>query len=150
MLQLTPIAREKIQVALERAMPARDHLRIEVRAGFEGFEYRLAAASEDDLADDDLVLDQGAFRIVLDRQSAQWLFTVLVERRPSFVHALEERGIPTSVVHRRIDRHSVFGRTRARLTGQDFFDERQISIPLHSSLSDREVQQIVEGVRAGW
>jgi perosamine synthetase len=83
-------------------------------------------------------------------QSAHWLFTVLVERRASFVRALEERGVPTSVVHRRIDRHPVFGRTRPDLAGQDAFDERQISIPLHSSLSDREVQQIVEGVRAGW
>ena len=83
-------------------------------------------------------------------QSADWLFTVLVERRASFVHALEERGIPTSVVHRRIDRHPVFGGTRPELSGQDHFDERQIALPLHSSLSDREVQQIVEGVRAGW
>jgi perosamine synthetase len=83
-------------------------------------------------------------------QSAHWLFTVLVERRPSFVRALEERGIPTSVVHRRIDRHPVFGGTRPDLAGQNDFDERQISLPLHSSLSDREVQQIVEAVRAGW
>jgi perosamine synthetase len=82
--------------------------------------------------------------------SAHWLFTVLVERRASFVRALEERGIPTSVVYRRIDRHPVFGRTRPDLAGQDSFDERQISIPLHSSLSDREVQQVVDGVRAGW
>ncbi|MDP0972023.1 DegT/DnrJ/EryC1/StrS family aminotransferase, partial [Klebsiella pneumoniae] len=27
--------------------------------------------------------------------SASWLFTLLVERRSSFVHAVEERGIPT-------------------------------------------------------
>ena len=85
-----------------------------------------------------------------DHHSAHWLFTVLVERRPSFVHALEERGIPTSVVHRRIDRHSVFGGTRPDLPGQDQFDEGQISLPLHSSLSEREVQQVVAGVRAGW
>ncbi len=82
--------------------------------------------------------------------SAHWLFTVLVERRPSFVQALEDRGIPTSVVHRRIDRHSVFGGIRPALLGQDHFDEQQISLPLHSSLSDREVQQVLAGVRAGW
>jgi perosamine synthetase len=82
--------------------------------------------------------------------SASWLFTLLVERRPAFVHALEERGIPTSVVHRRIDRHSVFGETRRDLPGQDHFDQHQISLPLHSSLSDREVQQVLNGVRAGW
>jgi perosamine synthetase len=82
--------------------------------------------------------------------SAHWLFTVLVERRTAFVQALEDRGIPTSVVHRRIDRHPVFAGLRGDLAGQHTFDERQISIPLHSSLSDREVDQIVEAVRAGW
>jgi perosamine synthetase len=83
-------------------------------------------------------------------ESAHWLFTMLVERRASFVRALEDRGVPTSVVHRRIDRHPVFGGTRPELAGQDSFDQHQISIPLHSTLSDREVQQIVEGVRTGW
>jgi len=81
--------------------------------------------------------------------SAHWLFTVLVEQRAAFVRALEDRGVPTSVVHRRIDRHRVFGGVRD-LAGQQHFDERQISLPLHSSLSDREVQQIVDVVRAGW
>lgn len=82
--------------------------------------------------------------------SALHLAPVLVERRASFVRALEHRGVPTSVVHRRIARHPVFGSARQELAGQDAFDERQISVPLHSSLSEREVQQIVEAVRAGW
>jgi Fe/S biogenesis protein NfuA len=86
-LELTPIAREKIQVALERAVPARDHLRIEARTGFNGFEYRLAAASGDELADDDLVLDQGAFRIVLDRQSAEWLAGARLDYRETLLES---------------------------------------------------------------
>ena len=81
--------------------------------------------------------------------SANWLFTVLVEQRASFARALEDRGVPTSVVHRRIDRHRVFGGIRD-LPGQRHFDERQISLPLHSSLSEREVRQVVDSVRAGW
>ena len=83
-------------------------------------------------------------------ESACWLFTVLVERRAAFVEALEQRGVPTSVVHRRIDRHPVFGGTRQELSGQTHFDEHQISLPLHSGLADREVQQVVDSVRAGW
>ena len=73
MLELTPIAREKIQVALERANPPRDRLRIEARPGRAGFEYRLAAVADDELAKDDLVQDEGSFRIVLDSESASWL-----------------------------------------------------------------------------
>jgi Fe/S biogenesis protein NfuA len=72
-LELTPIAREKIQVALERANPPRDRLRIEARPGRAGFEYRLAAVAGDELAKDDLVQDEGSFRIVLDSESASWL-----------------------------------------------------------------------------
>ena len=83
-------------------------------------------------------------------ESACWLFTVLVERRELFVRALKARGIPTSVVDRRIDRFRVFGGTRAALAGQRQFDERQISLPLHASLSDNDVQQVITGVRAGW
>jgi perosamine synthetase len=83
-------------------------------------------------------------------ESASWLFTVLVERRASFVRALKGRGVPTSVVDRRIDRYRAFGGTRAALTGQCHFDERQISLPLHSSLSGNDVQQVIAGVRAGW
>ena len=83
-------------------------------------------------------------------ESACWLFTVLVERREQFVRALKGRGIPTSVVDRRIDRYRVFGGIRAALVGQRQFDERQISLPLHSSLSEHDVQQVIVGVRAGW
>ena len=83
-------------------------------------------------------------------ESACWLFTVLVERRDQFVRALKGRGIPTSVVDRRIDRYRVFGGMRAALAGQRQFDDRQISLPLHSSLSEDDVQQVIAGVRAGW
>jgi perosamine synthetase len=83
-------------------------------------------------------------------ESAYWLFTVLVDHRDAFVRALESRGVPTSVVNRRIDRYSVFGGARPELSGQTRFDERQISLPLHSTLADREVQQVVDSVRAGW
>ncbi len=83
-------------------------------------------------------------------ESASWLFTVLVERRELFVRALKGRGIPSSVVDRRIDRYQVFGGTRATLAGQRHFDERQISLPLHSRLSENDVQQVIAGVRAGW
>jgi perosamine synthetase len=83
-------------------------------------------------------------------ESACWLFTVLVEGRASFVRALKGRGVPTSVVDRRIDRYRVFGGARGTLAGQRHFDERQISLPLHSSLSEDDVQQVIAGVRAGW
>lgn len=85
-----------------------------------------------------------------DRESADWLFTMLVEQRDAFVRALDSRGVPASVVHRRIDRFRVFGGIRPDLDGQRRFDEHQISLPLHSGLSDDDVGHVIEAVCAGW
>src|SRR5262249_10526782 len=44
-----------------------------------------------------------------DRESAWWIFTILVERRDDFVRALQSRRVTASVVHQRIDRNAIFG-----------------------------------------
>lgn len=85
-----------------------------------------------------------------DRQSACWLFTVLVERREDFIRKLKEVGIPASVVHLRIDRFSVFGGCREDLPGQAAFNLRQVAIPVHASLRDEEIQAVIRIVQSGW
>ena len=85
-----------------------------------------------------------------DRAHAYWLFTVLVERREDFLRALSAEGIPGSVVHLRIDRHSVFGGPRPDLTGQEDFDRRQVAIPVHEGLTDDDVDLVIRSIRKGW
>jgi perosamine synthetase len=85
-----------------------------------------------------------------DRQSAYWLFTILVEKREDFIKSLKEKGIPTSVVHLRIDRNSVFGGLTQGLVNQERFNEMQISIPVHQGLSDEEVDFIIKTIKNGW
>ncbi|MBI4927423.1 MAG: DegT/DnrJ/EryC1/StrS family aminotransferase [Anaerolineae bacterium] len=85
-----------------------------------------------------------------DRESAAWLFTLLVDRRTDFIRALQARGVPSSVVHLRIDHNSVFGGLTPDLPNQELFNEKQVSIPLHSGLSDQEVDQVIGAVKAGW
>jgi len=85
-----------------------------------------------------------------DRTHAYWLFPVLVLRREDFVRKLAERGIPASVVNRRIDRHPVFGGIRRELECQARFDERQISLPVHEDLTGAQVEYVVEVIRSGW
>jgi perosamine synthetase len=85
-----------------------------------------------------------------DRESSCWLFTVLVERREDFVQALQSRGVPASVVHQRIDRNSIFVGPCRELLNQNYFDARQIALPVHVGLTDDDVKQVIEGVRAGW
>lgn len=84
-----------------------------------------------------------------DRESAHWIYTMLVERREDFVAAMTTRGIPTGVVHQRIDRNAIFGGA-GRLDGQEFFDGRQIALPIHVGLADENLAVIVQGIRDGW
>lgn len=73
MIELTPVAAEKIRAALTSSEPPRDLLRIEARPGSGGFQYRLSAGGSEDLRPNDVVIHREGFRIVLDRQSAEWL-----------------------------------------------------------------------------
>ena len=84
-----------------------------------------------------------------DRESAHWIYTMLVERREDFVAAMKSRGIPTSVVHQRIDRNTIFG-GQGSLDGQEFFDRRQIALPVHIGLADESLAAIVKGIQDGW
>lgn len=85
-----------------------------------------------------------------DRISSYWLFTVLVDRREDFIKALKSRGIPTSVVHLRIDKNSVFGGISEGLINQEIFNENQIAIPVHSGLSEDDINLVVNSIKMGW
>lgn len=85
-----------------------------------------------------------------DRVSSWWLFTILVERRENFILALKGKGVPASVVHQRIDRNTIMGKLNEDLVNQKFFDEHQVSLPVHVGLVDEDVQQIIRAVRTGW
>ncbi len=85
-----------------------------------------------------------------DRVSAYWLFTILVEKREDFIKKLSSYGIPTSVVHQRIDRNLVFGGIKEDLYNQTKFDRDQISIPIHPGLSNEDVDFIIKVIKKGW
>ncbi|HEX3655072.1 MAG TPA: DegT/DnrJ/EryC1/StrS family aminotransferase [Pirellulales bacterium] len=85
-----------------------------------------------------------------DREHAYWLFTLLVDRREDLIRHLADAGIPSSVVHQRIDRNRIFGGMRADLPGQAEFDRRQLAIPVHEALTDSEVQQIIDVIHSRW
>lgn len=85
-----------------------------------------------------------------DRSHAYWLFTLLVDNREGFIRKLREQGVPSSVVHLRIDRNSVFGGINEDLVNQAEFDKRQIAIPVHDALTDDDVAKIIDLIKAGW
>ena len=80
-----------------------------------------------------------------------WLYTILVENRDAFIKYLEVKGIGSSQVHARNDKHSGFNRTRYAFENQGvtFFDTHQVSIPVGSWLLDTDLDHIVNAVN-GW
>lgn len=85
MIEFTSEAHAKILDALGMADPPRQHLRIRATAAPQGFEYYLEGLLDDDVADDDYVVDQGAFRVVLDPQSAQNLDGTQIDYRETLI-----------------------------------------------------------------
>jgi perosamine synthetase len=83
-------------------------------------------------------------------KSSCWLFTMRVDRRDDFGRAMKDRGIPVSVVDRRIDKHPVFGEGARDLPGANLFDAEQIALPQHDALSDGQLDRIIAAVKAGW
>ena len=85
-----------------------------------------------------------------DRESAYWLFTMLVENRLDFIKKMKAAEIPVSVIHQRIDRFSVFGNQTLGLINQEKFDNNQIAIPIHSDLSADDINKVVSTIKRGW
>jgi perosamine synthetase len=85
-----------------------------------------------------------------DRISSNWLFTILVENRDNFIKLMLNKSIPVSVVHLGIDKNTIFGNKNYTLIGQREFDEKQISIPIHSELNEEQIEWIIKTVKSGW
>ena len=85
-----------------------------------------------------------------DRESSNWLYTILVSDRARFIQHMNNMGVPVSVVHQRIDRHPVLGGLSKNLNGQESFEEKQISLPLHPHLTDEDLDKVLSSVQKGW
>ena len=90
------------------------------------------------------------FENLLEKKSAYWLFGMHVERRLDFIRMLKAHGIPTSVVHQRIDRNSIFGGENEDLIQQKRFDESQIHIPIHDAITVEIAEYICHVIKKGW
>ena len=85
-----------------------------------------------------------------DRAHANELFTMHVNNRNKFCKMMSSNGIETSIVHKRNDAYSVFGKIRKDLPHLDKFSKTNISIPIHNNLSNDDIDFIINTVRKGW
>lgn len=85
-----------------------------------------------------------------DRESSYWLFPLIVEDRINFINKLKDNDIPTSVIHLGIDKNTIFGGKDMSLSGQRYFDDNQIHIPINNDLTDEDVDKIISTIKSGW
>lgn len=80
--------------------------------------------------------------------SHYWFFPLLlgIGQRDQFAAHMAERGIETSQVHARNDKHTGFQYPR-RLPGVDLFDSRQIAVPCGWWLTLNDMEHIAEAVK---
>jgi dTDP-4-amino-4,6-dideoxygalactose transaminase len=87
-----------------------------------------------------------------DPGCSYWLYSLLVEDRDEFIRFMASRGVQTSRVHARNDRHAAFRRAAVNpndwLHGVDAFDAQQVSIPVGWWLDDRDRAHIVAAVHS--
>jgi perosamine synthetase len=78
-----------------------------------------------------------------------WLYDILVDDRLNFLEAMKGRGVPVSIVHKGIDHNEIFGGVQD-LHVQRYWDRHHVCLPIHSSLTDEDVEKVVDSVRKGW
>ena len=82
------------------------------------------------------------FKEEADRVSAYWLFGFHTTNRLQLIRKLKEKGIPSSVVHQRIDKNSIFGGADRSLVNTGRFDDTQLHIPIHDAIDESMARHI--------
>lgn len=99
----------------------------------------------------DLRLDGLGYNVTTpqwDRNSAWWLYTLLVEDRQGFIAHLADHGIAAISVHARNDTHRAFHYPNGPLPGVDYFASRNVAIPVGWWLSVDDRRRVIEAVQA--
>jgi len=105
---------------------------------------KIAAYYENELKD---VENISLFNYEPDRTSAYWLFGFHCKSREQLIRKLKDHGVPSSVVHQRIDKYSVFGGTDHSLKNMNRFNETQLHIPIHDAVSEEAAEYIVRAIK---
>lgn len=88
----------------------------------------------------------GRKRPAASRNSAWWLYTLLVDDVSKFIAYMKENGVDCSPVHARNDKHTAFRRHsafRCALPGVDEFAHHEVAIPVGWWLTIEERNQII-------
>jgi dTDP-4-amino-4,6-dideoxygalactose transaminase len=85
-----------------------------------------------------------------DRESAFWIYSMLVENRSGFMDYMKECGIIVSQVHERNDKHSCVQQYQSALPTLDKTIGNLVSIPVGWWVTDEQREYIVNCIKKGW
>jgi len=81
---------------------------------------------------------------------AFWIYSILVENKPDFMRAMKDRGIMTSQVHERNDKHSCVKEFKTFLPNLDKIIPQLVHIPVGWWLGRKECDQVIDAMAKGW
>jgi dTDP-4-amino-4,6-dideoxygalactose transaminase len=85
-----------------------------------------------------------------DRESAFWIYSMLVENRDGFYAWMKECGIVSSQVHERNDKHTCVQEYKTPLPTLDRTIGKVVSIPVGWWVTEENRQYIVDCIKKGW
>ena len=88
-----------------------------------------------------------------DKSSAYWLYTLRVQDRINFMKKMSEKGISTSRVHERNDKHSGLFKYRVEndyLPNLEVVVNDMVCIPVGWWVTAEDVEYIVDSIKSGW
>lgn len=83
-------------------------------------------------------------------ESSFWIYTILVDNRPSFYKHMEECGITVSQVHERNDKHSCMDEFKTKLPNLEKTINNIVSIPVGWWVTKEDREYIVKCIKKGW
>ena len=85
-----------------------------------------------------------------DRESAFWIYSLLVEDRDKFMKHMKDCNIVVSQVHERNDKHSCVREFKTSLPTLDKIIGKVVSIPVGWWITEEEREYIVNCIKKGW
>lgn len=82
-----------------------------------------------------------------DRESAWWLFTILVNRKNEFIEYMKNKNIIASQVHQRNDIHSCVSKFKEQLPFLDVIETQMVCIPVGWWVTENDRQYIVQCIK---
>ena len=83
-------------------------------------------------------------------EHAAWMFTIRVKNRTKLQSTLLAQGIESSQVHYRNDRYSIFDGRKSDLPNMDSIEDEYLVLPLHTKMTESDVERICSVINGGW